>query len=121
MSLPLTSEGGEVGPSLQTERRAGENSAPKGKMTMIKHTPGPWHSDGAMVYGADENDVVAQVALCPECESNARLITAAPEMYEALKLIYNSTFLDSRCVENQWTIASDAVEAAISKAEGRDA
>ena len=29
MGLPLTSEGGEVGPSLRTERRAGENSAPR--------------------------------------------------------------------------------------------
>jgi len=63
--------------------------------TRTTFTPGPWH-----ITGIDEDTTVAAVNIygnnvwvadtfagahdLKECESNARIIAAAPEMYEAL-------------------------------------
>ena len=55
------------------------------------HTPGPWHlssidgvEDSLMVGGGDDgSDIVADI----RDEANARLIAAAPEMYETMKAI----------------------------------
>ena len=96
---------------------------------MSKHTPGPWRVDGNLRSVDGKCFTGEYKTICSpvrggnpeEADSNARLISAAPEMYEALKLVYDCTFLDSRCTEHQWITASDAVEAAIAKAEGRDA
>jgi len=49
-----------------------------------------------------------------ECEANARLISAAPELLAACKLALNA-------FENNWAIDWGELEAAIAKAEGRDA
>lgn len=59
------------------------------------HTPGPWMRDGATVYalemerGEVRNRFCAQVQRGPETpgeelEANTRLMTAAPDMAEAL-------------------------------------
>ena len=61
---------------------------------MAKFTPGPWHEHGgAVVYGNDDDngngDVVVDmlaghVRRSPEeLNANARLIAAAPDLYEA--------------------------------------
>lgn len=62
------------------------------------HTPGPWHAVGTWVEHAD--DKVADICICnpvdfgqhhlgrshAEVLANAKLIAAAPEMLETLKL-----------------------------------
>jgi hypothetical protein len=95
-------------------------------------TPGPWtviepHKHGDF-YGAgaaykitradsDPRDwSVAQLyANIPESKANARLIAAAPDMYEALK--------KARVAIATWSPAPDEplqeIDAAIAKAEGR--
>jgi hypothetical protein len=63
-------------------------------MTDSKHTPGPWEyvseDDGHSIYDCDCGFHIARVTdgLPPGVtEANARLIAAAPEMYEALECI----------------------------------
>ena len=64
---------------------------------MSKHTPGPWeieehyHSGYRWISGPKHSQL-AQVVWCmsyedrsPECEANAHLIAAAPELLEALE------------------------------------
>jgi len=67
---------------------------------MSKHTPGPWeikaHSD--LCYrniSGPEHLALAQVVWrveeedrSPDCEANAHLIAAAPELLEALEKVY---------------------------------
>lgn len=68
---------------------------------MSKHTPGPWMADNGETYGniwriqspigSNVKIVAEMVCASAEAEANARLIAAAPEMYEALQmfLAYN--------------------------------
>ena len=54
-----------------------------------KHTPGPWqYPDDGFVRGFDSS-LIASVARGPSeyAEANARLIAAAPEMYELLEKV----------------------------------
>lgn len=68
----------------------------------VKHTPGPWHvkraavlTDGGYDYAicSADTEVIAEAFArtsatnWPPAEANARLIAAAPEMYEALKAL----------------------------------
>jgi hypothetical protein len=64
----------------------------------MKHTPGPWEirtdNDGTHIVGGDRFYDIAKVVIEStdtaahyETQANARLIAAAPEMYEALKAI----------------------------------
>ncbi|MGP5757726.1 hypothetical protein [Pseudomonas aeruginosa] len=62
---------------------------------MSKHTPGPWHVGGpnkCTIYDKHGQrlansfeGVMATQRTDSECEANARLIAAAPELLEALK------------------------------------
>jgi len=95
-----------------------------------KHTPGPWHyfetEDGrCRVKPLNGKYIVAECsAMEPQCEeqrSNARLMTAAPELLEALKMGYADT-MDyiqrnhlSGGENNLWLVLA---RAAIAKAEG---
>jgi len=96
------------------------------------HTPGPWqviednhddYEEGHIAIEADEagRDVAvvvstnpeSQVDLSPEEWANARLIAAAPELLEALRLL---VMLDQSSIDDgDWQRA----RAAIAKAEGR--
>lgn len=109
-------------------------------MNEARFTPGPWLSAGpvgystgilaeggwiALAYGQDTN---------PQCADNVALITAAPEMYAALKLA-ESFIADESATREQSCLpepnedeegylesastALDTVRAAIAKAEGR--
>ena len=97
-----------------------------------QHTAGPWHSQrphgsDIPVWGVDEKSrgCVALVNMsaerATEAAANARLIAAAPEMYEALKALHacHRAFSGS----DAWTMLDDearaAAEATIAKAEGR--
>lgn len=92
-----------------------------------KHTPGPWSLQEIPDYGEDclrvivipEIDMV--VAAHDECDepvelANARLIAAAPELLDALKLIV-ADFGDYPASDRPCH-AFDVARAAIAKAEG---
>ena len=59
-------------------------------MTQGKHTPGPWVQSGdACIVGQDRKDVAyltRNTMPNPELRANARLIAAAPNMLEALRV-----------------------------------
>jgi hypothetical protein len=73
--------------------------------TPSAHTPGPWHvtmSENASVYGGEKHfavmsdretgggQIVADLETLKEAEANARLIAAAPEMLDALRIAENA-------------------------------
>ncbi len=72
------------------------------------HTPSPWQVVGSNVYGNNLR------AILPMNAADARLIAAAPDMLEALKLAAEINPYGS--VEN--AAARDAARAAIAKARG---
>lgn len=68
----------------------------------VMPTPGPWHFDEdwrrlPTIFGPDRKTKIATVEKLhgdqrtPQQEANARLIAAAPCMYEALKAVENAT------------------------------
>lgn len=102
-----------------------------------QHTPGPW-----MAYNADNGRILkhwrirgdcvrdeptfavidSDGKLSPEYEAaNARLIAAAPELLEALSLMYCAGFWSADTLATMPEYQRNAIEAAraaISKAEG---
>ena len=95
---------------------------------MSNHTPGPWeikrHFDpGYKFISAPKHTALAQVVWCmededrsPECEANAHLIAAAPELLEALQEALDDWGFDEPdCVRLEW---ADKAGAAIAKARG---
>lgn len=60
-----------------------------------KHTPGPWYIEGTSVFTKQNAFYVAEtghpnrsyVKGPAECEANARLIAAAPELLEVLEML----------------------------------
>jgi hypothetical protein len=103
-------------------------------MTNASHTPGPWlYVPEADCDGDPRIDPLARpitdhtvhighlaifMGTSDEAEANARLISAAPEMLEALKAAAEALF----CTDNRFEIggktALQIVEAAITKATG---
>lgn len=89
----------------------------------MKHTPGPWHigmRPGPIVYGS----LGEQIADCrfgldvsDEQRQNARLITAAPDMFEALASLINVVMHPESTKADMRMIATEA-RAAIAKATG---
>jgi len=90
---------------------------------MSKHTPGPWeikrhYDSGYKNISAQKHTALAQVVWCmededrsPECEANAHLIAAAPELLEALERVKaTGVFLGA--------IPQEMMDAAIAKAKG---
>jgi hypothetical protein len=96
-----------------------------------KHTPGPWKVSMPLIKapargGYYELGGVAQVLGdkhvpdINEQEANARLIAAAPEMLEALKLISElDNCFDEKEYDHLKSMADKAMLNAIAKAEGR--
>jgi hypothetical protein len=86
-------------------------------------TPGPWrierNGDGAITsyYGADKKRVDAAVGSGRReiTEANARLIVAAPDLYEALQLVLDTYGFDSSTDSSIW----QTVCAALAKARGQ--
>lgn len=123
--------------------------------TKVAHTPGPWRtgarscewnspSSPYLHVDGERGPLIAKVRQwqlrdtvgAQECEANARLIAAAPEMYEALKdliaavahLLYacehHDQSEDVKADFEQWRAMAapdplEAAEAALAKAEGR--
>lgn len=104
----------------------------------MSHTKGPWQRDGSHLYGPDpQRLLIAQMCYIgrgyqEESEANHRLIAAAPDLLEALKLIW-SMFDDGRIVRNiandgepDWALKMlnftrelQTIQKAIAKAEGQ--
>ena len=97
-----------------------------------KHTPGPWIIDWNVsrldIFGADETTLVASLrrsslsqAIDEAARSNARLIAAAPEMYEAIAAIataMNLGYIPNEILSEGSPIL-EGLRAAIAKAEGK--
>lgn len=94
---------------------------------MSKHTPGPWKVN-ADEYGnvlgvrATNDATICQINWMIrkrgglQAEANARLIAAAPEMLEALRLVMS----DDRLMNAMKREQARAILDAIAKAEGRE-
>lgn len=93
---------------------------------MSQHTKGPWHTDldrPWSVHAKDQRPVALTATNFDVVENhaNARLIAAAPELLEALKLsIHNLEFRIKRgSASVEELLAYTRACAAIAKAEGR--
>lgn len=96
-----------------------------------KHTPGPWYFDSEYIWSVPAKRYVANPQTedmekrpWPECEANAHLIAAAPELLDAIKE-YMSQFgqaLEAHGIpfDPSQSAADAKARAAIAKAEGRD-
>jgi hypothetical protein len=103
---------------------------------MSAHTPGPWRfepriwntpdaenreaSDGSIVSlkNGERDWFVARVDNAPQAEANARLIAAAPELYEALEFCV-LVLMNIAPAGGVYNPALTKARAAIAKAEGR--
>jgi hypothetical protein len=91
---------------------------------MSKHTPGPWTFDNGIEFICTDTSPYGEWAVAKvnivraEAKANARLIAAAPELLDALKLMRDA-FLDTEGSHGTLEqTATDAAEAAIFKATG---
>ena len=103
----------------------------------IKHTAGPWvlgessdgrhfravnareHSELATVVWVMEDDDM-EGAQSPECEANARLIAAAPDLLEALEMCTKAMASVLPDFNPYDQAAYDKARAAIAKAKGEE-
>lgn len=87
-------------------------------MSEAKHTPGPWIHEGHGDITGTENgrkyDVACVYLRIPagRQDANARLIAAAPDLLEALRMMLTEAVFDG-------TTGTDAARAAIAKATGK--
>lgn len=94
--------------------------------TEAKYSPGPWRYIGpnslypsrVMVAAAEDGIEIYNVPLTEETAANARLIAAAPELLEALRLVCFTIKDDARPMTNRQHDALVKAEAAIRKALG---
>lgn len=94
----------------------------------IKHTLGPWQSNGVRVICENSERSNTSICICvpnftkdDSCYANAQLISAAPEMLDALKLaeIAVEELCQGQHIENQCWVILSQVRSVITKAEGR--
>lgn len=85
---------------------------------MSKHTPGPWIAKGDNVYEENEPGRIAKTCggTDEQAAANARLIAAAPDLLEALKL-QKCFQCDESEPDDEVCDACRAKRAAIAKAE----
>lgn len=99
--------------------------------TQAKHTPGPWEisqNEAGELDICEEGagDMLADLAKCKNAEANARLISAAPEMLDALRVTLHRAEQARHSSEQLGPIAAEWLDGiitearqAIAKAEGR--
>ncbi len=82
-------------------------------------TPGPWSTDGVHIVAPTKSALpgIAVATWCdtPETHANARLMAAAPELYEALELAWDYACQGTRLGHDD---VSAVVNAALAKARG---
>lgn len=90
-----------------------------GTANQLKHTPGPWSDAGPVGYSIGVISEGGWIAVAygpgtnPNAAENVRLITAAPEMYEALKAyeaLENHRMNCEECEERQEMAAETCAE-----------
>jgi len=99
----------------------------------IQHTPGPWKveaEDGQHLYhkhryitaGEDDTDaweIVARVSDAQNQEANSRLIAAAPELLDVVKMALLNCCIDNHAGADDFTcVFCNAARAVIAKATG---
>ncbi len=101
-------------------------------MSKVKHTPGPWETINLDVYSSAWTGVKVADCYIPrpagvydggECEANARLIAAAPDLLNELKKVVN--VVDN---SDHWWLGSgdrggvdlESILSVIAKAEGEE-
>lgn len=91
--------------------------------TMAKHTQGNWiaeilekgnPSKNIVIYTLEKPEGILNIYPSEEAEANAKLISAAPELLEALKAALN--ILEAVSIESQAPHTIDIVKKAIKKA-----
>jgi hypothetical protein len=96
-------------------------------MTQTAHTPGPWRvfdafTDLEIVTDrptANETESIVQFKGQPNANANARLMAAAPELFDALEDFFNIMHDYQSSVRKGYvTHAMDMARAAIAKAKG---
>ena len=122
----MTSTPEEILDEMHVDRRAKEAEGRGLTEQGPRWTPGPWRADGLQVI-ADDRGVIAKIPTPHtdgtfDCEANARLIAAVPELYEALReqIKYLETFL-RRDGSSQETVDYYTLHAraALAKADGK--
>ena len=87
---------------------------------MVQFTPGPWQADRYLVKDTRGDvlfDILGSMTRQKEDEANAQLVSAAPDMLAALKLLVAD--LAGYEAWERPCHAVDVAVAAIAKAEGR--
>lgn len=89
----------------------------------MSHTPGPWLRKRSYPSVITDNSPLPGTPICevyqPNQETNAHLIAAAPDLYEAVKLAFDVLRQDCSCVEGKPCTPHETMTAAIAHAEGR--
>lgn len=87
------------------------------RLDAVVHTPGPWSIDTENDVTSDAGLVAVVVGCNPKTVANARLIAAAPELAEALRILYDfQNGLPLEKYRDQWTQAMTLAETALDKA-----
>lgn len=95
---------------------------------MSAHTPGPWLRDGATVYTVPGSlKVIAEIrkhyrarSMDEEATANARLVTAAPDLLDALRDAQSliRSHVETVSAETRKAVL-DRIDAALTKARGQ--
>lgn len=92
------------------------NDLKVGRIEQLTHTPGPWQWDGKFTVSIPHADGKIPFRVQP---GDARLIAAAPEMYEALQMVL-SLVRDQAMSGHFLSIEiREVLNTALAKAEGR--
>jgi hypothetical protein len=86
-----------------------------------KYTPGPWTISGSHIIGYPESNIAIAVIYSnvgQPAKANTKLISAAPDMFEALQSV-NNYFIDlqNKCAltnsdERAWKLVAKAIKKA---------
>ena len=85
----------------------------------MSHTPGPWMSQGIVVFAPHEDHIIAEATYVGgkigfnQAVANARLIAAAPDLL-AIESAYDGSMTPLQAISRTMPV----VRAAIGKAEG---
>ena len=116
--------------TLQGQARQAVKEARERLDTRAQHTPGPWYTDAVdddrylITDGQDRIAAVRRIDVPPSiADANARLISAAPDLLEALEALFeNCEMIHKYWGDGDNTKQADnaiaAARSAISKAKG---
>mgnify|MGYP001616065386 FL=1 len=78
---------------------------------MTQHTPGPWRvgDAGRTIFGPPNGEPSPETIAEIRLRKNARLIAAAPELFEALKVCQVRIFMLEGSENNEYQTATDAI------------